>query len=500
MVYKDAIKKLLLGGIMYTKNFVLGTVLLWSLAALGDSAIFGPDAEVFLFYKSGGEFVARGCEDYTHLEEEAGGAAVWRAACVGGQGEVLRVPVSAVRDAFRLLLRVPGGYDARTQEAIALYNGEDVSSERRQRLLAEKAELGAGLGAAEVFLREYEGAADPREVDRWKEALSVVSVRLDTFDGVGGEIEEGVDALVAEISDPARLGKYVFPRDAGSLGFGLLRAFVKSPVLPSSFRRIGAGSFRYEKRRDGDEDRPGDDVVISRAFALSAKETTQLQYFFVTGENPSRFQTEDDCADHMRVPTDDGAEVGVCPNNPVERVSWEDIDGKFLPALNALYGAGGSDDRNIFSRLLLNALYGVGGCDGKPSSPRGCFRLPTEAEWEYAARGGGRFMGRYPFDVGDLGRFAVFSADGTQPVGSKEPEGPYALFDIRGNVYEWVYDWWRDSPPSGTDPTVSRFGFDRVIRGGSWGSSARNLRSAYRNGAMPDSRFGGVGFRLVVAL
>ena len=134
----------------------------------------------------------------------------------------------------------------------------------------------------------------------------------------------------------------------------------------------------------------------------------------------------------------------------------------------------------------------------------GEFSLPTEAQWEYAARGG--TTTRYHFDESRdaLRDFAWYSenADGhTHAVGTRQPN-PLGLFDMSGNVWQWVKDWYAAAYTMGvlTDPQGPSSGSFRVIRGGSWYSYAGNVRSAQRNNGHPGYRHGNVGFRFVRTL
>lgn len=135
------------------------------------------------------------------------------------------------------------------------------------------------------------------------------------------------------------------------------------------------------------------------------------------------------------------------------------------------------------------------------------YRLPTEAEWEYAARAGtttafafgdsltadeANFGGNHPYD--DKGR----SRPGPTPVGSLRPNA-WGLYDMHGNVYEWCQDWYHDSydgAPSDGSAWLSG-GDQKVIRGGAYGSNAGNVRSAVRHMFTPDTRTGTLGFRVV---
>ena len=185
-------------------------------------------------------------------------------------------------------------------------------------------------------------------------------------------------------------------------------------------------------------------VRISEGYWLGKYEVTQGQWAEVMGGNPSLLSS---C----------GADC------PVEQVSWYEVQA-FVRRLNAREGT---------------AKY----------------RLPTEAEWEYAARAG-TLGDRY----GALHRIAwhVYnSGDRAHPVGLKAPNG-WGLYDMLGNVWEWVQDRYGDYPGgSVTDPAGSATGYSRVFRGGSASWDARYCRSAFRFRNSPDFRSGNIGFRLL---
>ncbi|MBK8491686.1 MAG: formylglycine-generating enzyme family protein [Saprospirales bacterium] len=198
---------------------------------------------------------------------------------------------------------------------------------------------------------------------------------------------------------------------------------------------------------DGDEE-PAHQVTLS-SFKIGKYEVTQAEWKAVMGENPSRFSGCDQC--------------------PVEQVSWDDVQ-EFLKKLNQLTG--------------------------------GNYRLPTEAEWEYAARGGqksqqNKFAGSQNLD--GVGWYDTNSDSKTHPVGGKTPN-ELGIYDMSGNVREWCADHWHENykgaPTDGRAWTSGGDSARRVVRGGSWGSVDWYCRVSrrYRNGT--DLRGVNDGFRL----
>ncbi len=266
--------------------------------------------------------------------------------------------------------------------------------------------------------------------------------------------------------------------NAGSQGSVEQDGAPKHWILSVPFQKISAGSFTmgspaYESNRD-DDDEAQVQVTISKPFEIMTKEVTQSQWVKVMGSNPSRFKSEDDCNN------DYDAENDMCPNHPVEMVSWGDVQ-EYIGK--------------------LNKALGLSGCDGTPSSSAGCYRLPTEAEWEYSARGGTTTAYSFGDDASDLEDYAWYSGNSenqTHEVGLKKANRK-GLYDVHGNVWEWVQDKYAGNLPGGRDPLKTSGSF-RVIRGGSWDYTAQDLRSAIRGNVFPAFRFNFVGFRLVRTL
>ncbi len=185
-------------------------------------------------------------------------------------------------------------------------------------------------------------------------------------------------------------------------------------------------------------------VTIGKAFAMGKTEVTQGQWRAVMGNNPSYFSA---CGD-------------TCP---VEQVSWDDAQ-EFIRKLNAKTGKQ--------------------------------YRLPSEAEWEYACRAGGEQEYCGSDNVDSVGWFTKDSGNKTHPVGSKQPNA-FGLYDMSGNVWEWVEDSDHGSYAGATtdDSAWPGDGKLRMLRGGSWGALAIHLRSTYPLRARPTNWATFIGFR-----
>ena len=213
-------------------------------------------------------------------------------------------------------------------------------------------------------------------------------------------------------------------------------------AIGMDFVRIPSGSFTMgsRSRAAASHEKPPHTVTISRSFYIATTEVTQAQWTAVCGGNPSRFQGDD---------------------LPVERVSWHDAK-EFIRRLNV-------------------------------ADPSTVYRLPTEAEWEFACRAGSTGDGHG--DPAAVAWFAPTSGGTTHRVGLKRANA-WGLHDMLGNVYEWCEDWKGSYPSvSVTDPRGPSSGSFRVVRGGSWRQGRHQSRCAYRSWAAPMHRSDDNGFR-----
>ena len=271
--------------------------------------------------------------------------------------------------------------------------------------------------------------------------------------------------------------------------------------VAAKFISIKPGKFKMGSPAD-EADRWPDEiqhpVELTKGFEMQATAVTQLQYFLITNRNPSNFKNEENCdeGNFKVVPGPYGR--GICVNHPVENVTWFEA----IEFANKLSELQDFKPAYVIERNADGSIK-----DAKANGPNiydtEGYRLPTESEWEYAARAGTPSDFPYSFgfnDTNELDNYGWFnrnSGNRTHAVATKKAN-PWGLYDMHGNVYEWVQDFYEvEYGSTVTNPTGPTSGKHLVQRGGYWGDSAGHLRSSYR-------RFGGpvlhsmlVGFRLV---
>jgi len=272
-------------------------------------------------------------------------------------------------------------------------------------------------------LEQQDGDLEALEIDIATSMASAASPVLTALDNIRTLVEVRLAPLApAPVTVAPEMGN----------GASRTRVVSVSPPEPRlvdrfgiSFVLIQAGTFQMGSDHGNNDEKPVHTVRLSRPFYLGIYPVTQRQWEAVTGSNPSRFQG---------------------PEHPVEQVSWDKAQ-EFIRSLNTHEG-------------------------------RTLYRLPTEAEWEYAARAG--TTGDYCFgdDVTELALYAWYEDNArgtTHPVGQLRPNA-WELYDMHGNVWEWVQDWYGSQEYArraarGTavvDPAGPAAGSDRVDRGGSW--------------------------------
>ena len=217
-------------------------------------------------------------------------------------------------------------------------------------------------------------------------------------------------------------------------------------LIPSGSFKMG-GDKNLEQAED--HETPRHRVNISKTFYMGKYVVTQREWFEIMNDNPSEFKDE---------------------TRPVERVSWNDVQG-FIQKLNEKEEAD-------------------------------TYRLPFEAEWEYAARADTESAYSFRVDINTLTQYAWYRKNSdrkTRPVGRLKPN-PWGLHDVHGNVHEWCQDWFDKnyySQSPSKDPLGPSSGLAKVLRGGDWGSEDWYCRCASRSLSSPDRRSSRVGFRLI---
>jgi formylglycine-generating enzyme required for sulfatase activity len=238
------------------------------------------------------------------------------------------------------------------------------------------------------------------------------------------------------------------------------------PNVPADMVRVSGGTFMMgspgnEANRQSNEEQH---QVTVGSFLIGKYEVTQKEWIEVMGSNPSYFKGD---------------------NLPVEQVSWDEV----IEYCNK---------RSVKEGLM--PAYTVSGTTVTWNRSASGYRLPTEEEWEFAARGGsgaGYLIYAGSNSVDSVGWYWDNSGSKTHPVGTKAANG-LGLYDMSGNVWEWCWDWYGAySTSSVTDPMGASSGSYRVFRGGSWSFSGQYLRSAYRIYSTPSLRNFDIGFRLV---
>ena len=230
--------------------------------------------------------------------------------------------------------------------------------------------------------------------------------------------------------------------------------------------RVPEGDFQMGTATGGNSDERPVHTVTLTGFYMGKYEVTQAQYQAVMESNQAMSS-------------------GVGDNYPVYNVTWYDAV-EFCNALSENVG--------------LQAVYMISGMTVTANWSAGGYRLPTEAQWEYAAKGGDGSPGNYLYagsnDPDEVAWYSGNSNSRTHEVGTKAPNG-LGLYDMSGNVYEWCWDWYGSYPSTAqSDPQGASSGSNRVLRGGRWAFNAEYVRSTYRDQYYP-SYGTSIGFRVV---
>jgi len=332
---------------------------------------------------------------------------------------------------------------ARQEEAL---NEAKLEIERVEATIArEKAER----EAAEAKAKAEREAAEAKAKAEREAAEAKAKAEREAAEAKAKAEREAAEAKAKaerEAAEAKAKAEAAWAKSSGKLA-GEEKVIEIAPGVAMTFCWIPPGKFTMgspanEKGRSSDENQV--EVTLTKGFWMAKTEVTQAQWKAVMGNNPSNFK---------------GA------NLPVEKVSWNDVQ-EFLTKINEM----------------------VGNADGRKMV------LPTEAQWEYAARAGetGPYSGGA---VGEVTWYDANSASKTHPVGTKKPNVG-GLHDMHGNVWEWCADWYASELQGGVDPQGPNSGTNRVGRGGSWRSDAFYCRVANRGYYGPSYSDYGLGFRV----
>lgn len=230
----------------------------------------------------------------------------------------------------------------------------------------------------------------------------------------------------------------------------------------SNFVFVEGGTFNMGSGKGSSDEKPVHQVTLS-SFYIGKYEVTQREWQDLMGSNPSKWKRD---------------------NLPVEKVSWNDV---------VAY----CNKRSL--KEGLTPCYSGSGAYTTCDKTANGYRLPTEAEWEYAARGGKASKG-YSYsgsnDLGNVGWYRDNSGSKTHAVGGKVPN-EHGLYDMSGNVWEWCWDTYGSyTSAAQNNPTGSKSGSDRVLRGGGWDFNAVYCRVSYRNSSDATVSDNYVGFRV----
>ena len=303
---------------------------------------------------------------------------------------------------------------------------------------------------ADVYIDGNKVGQSPRVFNGIMVGSHKVEIKKDGY-GTDSKTVNILEGQTATLAGMLTANTTVSTNTTSSLSGNTINIPVKNGISIDMVR-VEAGTFTMgatpEMKDPWDDEKPVHQVTLTNDYYIGKYEVTQALWQAVMGNNPSNFKGD---------------------NLPVEYISWDDCQ-EFISKLSSITGK--------------------------------TFRLPTEAEWEYAARGGKKSRG-YQYsgsnNLSDVAWYSDNSGSKTHAVGTKQGN-ELGIYDMSGNVWEWCQDWKGTySSSSQVNPTGANSGSVRVLRGGCWNYSARYCRSSFRGRYTPGIRYGNLGLRLVLS-
>jgi len=347
-----------------------------------------------------------------------------------------------------------------------------------------KTTLSLAVGGSETLTVTVAPSSATNKAVTW---TSIDATKATVTDGVVRAVATGSTTIIVSTVDGGKTATCAVTVTSGSGGGGG-SVTIEMVSIPAGTFTMGSPSTESGSYSN---ERPQHSVTLS-GFYMGKYQVTQEQYQAVMGSNPSYFKTAVT------------GESGTPGKLPVEQVSWYDalvfcnklsikeglspaysINSKTNPADWGAVPTSYDDPK----RTTWDAVVIVDGSTG--------YRLPTEAQWEYACRAGTTTAYNTGDTISDNTGWYDNNSGKTHQVGLK-PANAWGLYDMHGNLWEWCWDWYGTYPStSQTDPTGAVSGTLRVNRGGYWNNAATYLRSAYRNGNYPYDSNSSIGLRIV---
>ena len=346
--------------------------------------------------------------------------------------------------------RLAGHRPSQRRYDLVVANGPQTISLEAPKPIVGEAEITSNPALADIYIDGKKVGQTPQLISDLLVGSHTVKLSRKGFADYTGTItvkereSTSLTATMKKQETPAIAGGSATANAAGNLSFTVKGVTFTMVKVEAGTFTMGASS---EQGSDADSDeKPAHQVTLTKDYYIGQTEVTQALWQAVMGRNPSYFKGD---------------------NLPVELVSWDDCQ-TFITKLNSL-------------------------TDSK-------FRLPTEAEWEYAARGGNKSRGYKYSGSNSINEVAWCTSttnnSGTKPVATKAPN-ELGIYDMSGNVLEWCNDWYGSySSSPQTNPTGASSGSYRVLRGGRWDYSARYCRVSRRYYDAPGRRDTDLGLRL----